>query len=67
MTDIPIIVGVLGMVSKVSEGELKQVENRRKNWDHSNYSIAKIGQYTHKSSADLRRLQSLSLQLKPTN
>ena len=44
---IPTAIGALGMVLKVFEGSVR-IGNRRKNQDHSNYSIVSISQNTEK-------------------
>ena len=53
VTVIPIVISVLGIVSK---GLVKGLEDLEISGDHPNYSIIKMGQNTEKNPEDLRRL-----------
>ena len=55
VTVIPIIIGVLGTVSKVLIKRMDDLEMRTRG-DHPNYCVTEIGQNTKKSPGDLRRL-----------
>ena len=55
VTFIPIIIGVLGTVTKGLKGT-EGLENNETRGDHPNYCIAEIGQNTEKSPGDLRSL-----------
>ena len=53
---IPIVIGVLGTVSKGLVLGLEEMENKRTSGDQPNYSIVEIGKNTKKSPGDLKRL-----------
>ena len=53
VTVIPIVIGVLGTVTKRL---VKGLRNKRTTGDYPNYSIVEIGKNTDKSPVDLRRL-----------
>ena len=56
VTVIPIVIGVLGPVTKGLVLGLESSENKRTSGDHPDYSIPEIGQNTEKSpGGDLRR------------
>ena len=55
VTVIPIVIGALGTIPRVSK-ETRGVENKRTSGDHPNYSIIKIGQNNKESPWDLRIL-----------
>ena len=52
VTVIPIVIGVLGTVTKGTEG----LGNKRTNGDHPNYFILQIGQNTEKSPGGLEEI-----------
>ena len=56
---IPVIIGGIGTVSKSLEKDWKNVGNQRKNRDHSEHTIVKIGLTTQKSLGGMRRLAVL--------
>ena len=55
---VPIIIRVLGLFAKSVEKKLKELEIKRKNWNHPDHRTVKIGQSTQKSSGDTRRFAS---------
>ena len=55
VTVIPVIVGTLGTVSNGKE-KIERIGNQRKNRDHLDHSIVKIGKNIQKSRLDLRRI-----------
>ena len=54
MTVIPIVIGILGTISKSLERRLEEMEIKGRISDHLNYSIVKIGWNTEKGPGDLR-------------
>ena len=56
MTIIPIVIGVLGTVTKRLKKGTEGLGGKRTSGDHPNYCIIKIGQNTEISPGDLRRL-----------
>ena len=65
VTFIPIVIGVLGTVTKrlVGKGTGGFGKNRTSG-DHPNYGISEIGQNTEKSPGDMRRLAVTQTPLK---
>ena len=53
---IPIVISVLGTVTKGLVQITGGLENKRTSGDHQNFDITKINQYTEKSPGYLRRL-----------
>ena len=56
MTLIPVVTGAFGMAPQRLERRLEQLELRRQNRGHPNYSIVEISQNTEKCPGDLKRL-----------
>ena len=56
VTVIPIVISVLGTVTKGLLRRLEGLGNKRSNEDHPNCNIIKIGQNTEKSPGDLKIL-----------
>ena len=56
VTIVPIVIGVLGTITKGLLKGLEDLENWRTDRDYPNDSIAKYGQNPETSPGDLRRL-----------
>ena len=59
MTVIPIVIRVLGIVTKRLVQELDDLEIKKTSGDRSNYSIVEIGPNTKKSPGDMWSLSQM--------